>query len=257
MKKVEDQCVAYIDADIWIYRMTSSCEEPINWKGDLWTMHCDMGEVKTLIDNAVVDLTERMEATSVVMCFSGPNNFRKKINPEYKRNRATTRKPMCYVPAIKYCKENYTCLTENTLEADDVIGIHTSQESTHDDTVQRVIVSDDKDLLTVPGWHWDDELSGVFYHNEEVANWYFLKQTLTGDTTDNYKGCPKVGPKTAEKILDLNTNDMSILWEAVKQTFIKAGLTEHDAILNARMARILRHGEYKNRKPILWSPYGN
>jgi len=254
MKESEEQLIAYVDADIWVYRITASCEKPVNWKGDLWTMHCDMAEVKTLIDDAVVDLKERMEADTVVMCFSGPNNFRKKINPQYKFHRATTRKPMCYVPAIEYCKENFSSIIEPTLEADDVIGIHTSQDS---EIVQRVIVSDDKDLLTVPGWHWDDDLSTIFFQPLQTANWYFLKQTLTGDATDNYKGCPKVGPKTAEKILDINTDDMSILWSAVKSTYIKAGLTEHDAIMNARMARILRHGEYENHEPILWSPYDN
>ena len=254
MKKVPDQVIAFVDADIWVYRMTSSCEEPINWKNDLWTMHCDLAQVKTLIDDAVVDLRERMEATSVVLCFSGSNNFRKKLNPEYKFHRATTRKPMCYVPAIDYCKENYSCIIEPTLEADDVIGIHTSKI---DDEVQRVVVSEDKDLLTVPGFHWDDDLSMTYYHTEEMADYQFLTQTLTGDTTDNYKGCPKIGPKSAEKVLDLNTNDFSILWEAVKQTYIKAGLTEDDAIMNARMARILRHGEYVNNKPVLWSPYGS
>jgi len=66
-------------------------------------------------------------------------------------------------------------------------------------------------------------------------------QTLMGDSTDNYKGCPKVGLKTAEKILAENST-----WETVVAAFEKAGLSEEDALENARLARILRDGEYNN-----------
>ena len=56
-----------------------------------------------------------------------------------------------------------------------------------------VIVSGDKDMLTLPGQHWrNDELITV---SEMEANTAFYKQTLVGDTADNYPGCPGIGDK--------------------------------------------------------------
>ena len=39
--------------------------------------------------------------------------------------------------------------------------------------------------------------------NEKEANYFHMLQTLTGDPTDGYKGCPNIGKVTAEKILKI------------------------------------------------------
>ena len=46
-------------------------------------------------------------------------------------------------------------------------------------------------------------------------------------------------------------------WTVILEAYIKAGLTEEDAIRNARLARILRPGEYNSttKEPILWTPH--
>jgi DNA polymerase-1 len=92
-----------------------------------------------------------------------------------------------------------------------------------------------------------------------------MKQTLTGDTTDNYPGCKGVGPKNADLILnplheaslecDPNIH-LTTLWTAVYQTFESKGFTRQDAITQARLARILRHGDYsfKTNEVNLWTP---
>ena len=45
-------------------------------------------------------------------------------------------------------------------------------------------------------------------------------------------------------------------WARVVRTFESRGLTEEDALVQARVARILREGDYDfaERQPILWSP---
>ena len=77
-------------------------------------------------------------------------------------------------------------------------------------------------------------------------------QTLAGDANDGYFGVTRVGLKTAEKIL----NKDGVEWQTVVNTYEKAGITEEDALLNARMAFILRDGYYnKETKEIkLWTP---
>ena len=91
---------------------------------------------------------------------------------------------------------------------------------------------------------------GVFEVTQEQADYNHLLQTLTGDSVDGYSGCPGIGPKRAEKILE--TCD----WDSVVSAYNKAGLEEQDALVQARVARILRWGEYDKRKkePILWNP---
>ena len=81
---------------------------------------------------------------------------------------------------------------------------------------------------------------------------------MVGDSTDNYKGCQGVGPISAGKILDGNTGSVLDMWEIVLESYLKSGQTLEDGIRNARMARILRHGEYNfdNNKIVLWTPQG-
>ena len=82
------------------------------------------------------------------------------------------------------------------LEADDMLGIKATRDK------GCIIVSEDKDLKTIPAKVFnpakDTEPHDI---SEQEADYNFMFQTLTGDKTDNYSGCPSVGPKTAEKIL--------------------------------------------------------
>ena len=118
----------------------------------------------------------------------------------------------------------------------------------------------DKDLRQVPGLHinyqhardngnWEPETV-----TEEAANRFHMFQTLTGDAVDGYKGLPGCGPKGAEKILGDVTGDL--MWSLVLQAYEKAGLTLEDALIQTRVARILRHGDYDyaRKEVILWSP---
>ena len=87
--------------------------------------------------------------------------------------------------------------------------------------------------------------------DNSAADRFHLYQTLVGDQTDNYKGCPGVGPVKAETALGANPT-----WASVVGCYEKAGLTEEDALVQARVARILRHGEYNKMtcEVKLWTP---
>ena len=243
-----------IDADIFVYKATRLSEREINWEGDSWTLHCDMAEVKTIIDDQISSIQEATKADKVMLCFSDKKNYRKEVNPEYKSHRKGGRKPMCFIPALDYCKETYPFKVVKWLEADDVIGILATTPSKD----ERIIVSQDKDLLTIPGKHWDFKEECIFDWDEDKADYKFFYQTLVGDSTDNYKGCQGVGPISAGKILDGNTGSVLDMWEIVLESYLKSGQTLEDGIRNARMARILRHGEYNfdNNKIVLWTPQG-
>jgi DNA polymerase-1 len=116
-----------------------------------------------------------------------------------------------------------------------------------------VIVSEDKDMLGIPGLH----LRGTEFTevSEHQADLNVFSQALIGDTTDNYPGCPGIGKVKAEGILAGRRNEFE-MWCAVLNAFTKAGLTRKDAVTQVRLARILRAGEYDVDRalPILWNP---
>jgi DNA polymerase-1 len=231
-----------IDGDIVAYKATVSAETPINWGDGLWTLHCYEQDVARL-DEQIDKLVNEAPVQDCIVALSDKANYRKELAPYYKANRKTTRKPMLLQWAKEYLQSKYNTVMYRRLEADDVLGILGTANT---DTI---IWSEDKDLRTVPAKHWID--GDVVEISEEEADYNFFTQTLVGDATDNYKGCPSVGYKTAEKILEFGDG-----WGAVVRAFISKGLSEEVALENARLARILRNGEYDTDtgEVKLWTP---
>lgn len=231
-----------IDGDIIAYKAAASAEVATNWGNGQWTLHSFEPDVEVRIEDQIHKLLEA-PVQDCVIAFTDKQNFRKDVAPYYKANRKETRKPMLLGYAKEYMSSQYNTIMYRNLEADDVLGILGTKNR---DTI---IWSEDKDLLTIPAKHW---INGeVVEITEAEANYQFLYQTLIGDSTDNYKGCPTIGPKTANKILSSGCT-----WEAVVEAFKSKGLSEEVALENARLARILRDGEYNTEtgEVYLWQP---
>ena len=231
-----------VDGDIVAYKAATIAETPIDWGEGTWTLHAHEKDVIGSLEEQMSKLIQESGCEKVITCLTGTKNYRKDIAPYYKENRKKQRKPMLLGFAKGYLDSNYNGQVEDVLEADDLLGILGSSSDEY------VIWSADKDLLTIPANHL---LNGVVTPiTEEEADYNFLYQTLVGDTTDNYKGCPTIGDKKARKILD---EDCS--WAAVKKTFAKQNLNEFVALENARLARILRDGEFnfETKQVKLWA----
>ena len=155
---------------------------------------------------------------------------------------------MVYKDLRAYVANTYDVAVMPTLEADDVMGIMATEPKKKN----RVIVTIDKDLGTVPGVHFNpDKDAQVRVITEVEANYAHMMQTLCGDATDGYAGCPGVGPKKAEAILASGCS-----WATVAAAFEKAGISEQEALIQARVARILRHGEFNPQTAEVypWTP---
>ena len=242
-----------IDGDIALYEVTLACEVPIDWGDDVWTLHSDFKEAKQRFDCWVSDMLETTEADKVVIALSGPNNWRKEVLPTYKHNRKNKRKPLVFKELKDYAKDVYRTFEFSNLEADDVLGLLAGNPGLGGIKDEKVIVTIDKDLLTVPGTHYypnkpDD---GIISVSEEQADFNHLMQALCGDAVDGYSGCPGIGPVKARRILEEEAS-----WDRVVAAYSEAGLEEADALVQARVARILRYGEYniKKEKVIKWNP---
>jgi DNA polymerase-1 len=124
----------------------------------------------------------------------------------------------------------------------------------------KIIVSDDKDMKTIPGLLYrQGELIEV---TEADADYWHMYQTLIGDSADGYAGLPGCGPKTAEKILNFKDGEQyctwtgHTAWRVVVEAFEAKGLTADDTLLQARLARILRNSDFDpiTKKVKLWTP---
>ena len=232
-----------IDGDIVLYTSSVATEFACDWGNDNWVLSANLEQSKDMAVRYLEELDADFKPLHMIICLSGPKNFRYGLNPSYKSSRKDTRKPIVY-PALKqWMIDTYRVEIAEGLEADDLLGIlATSMPDT-------IVVSPDKDLQTVPcTLYRQGELKTITL---EEANRFHMYQTLTGDPTDGYPGCPGVGPKTAEKLLSGNPETH---WGAVVQAYEKAGLTEADALMNARMAFILRKDNWINGEVKLWEP---
>lgn len=210
------------------------------------------------ITKLIIDIMQKTKSKDTVIAFSdNENNFRKQINPNYKANRKRVVKPILLKWLRGYLKkENCRVFERPNLEADDVIGIlATSEKIIKGD---KVVWSLDKDFNTIPckfrrASRFGKDTSTII--TEEMADWFFMYQTLIGDSVDGYTGCKDIGEKRAKKLLGkIGEKSLEEMWEIVQTTYEKKGMTKEEALLNARMARILRASDYdfKKKEVILW-----
>lgn len=277
-----------IDADVLAYQAASALETAIEWEAGFWTWHVEFDAVWQRVDDMVADITEKLEADKVILCLTDPaSNFRLDVLPTYKTHRKSTKKPLVLFHLKEWLVENRDGVMVDGLEGDDVMGILATRGKG-----EKIIVSIDKDMKTIPCNYVrtravvnEDgaELVGAFdiqVISEEEAHKFHMLQTLMGDVTDGYSGCPNIGETKARKIVDECLKATSYehvlsrgprkgeveirheltpcdnLWEAVVSHFDAAGLGEDEALRQARVARILQSSDYdfKQKKVILWTP---
>ena len=253
----QKKCRVLLDGDILLYRNCHVVEKLFTWSEDLHTLVSDSREARERMQADVADIVAKVAAAGVnvgrqTLVFSGPNNWRKVLYPEYKANRLASRKPIAFGPVKQWFLENTDSALWDNLEADDAMGILSTNPKN-----LAIIVSADKDMKTIPGLLMNPD-KDVFPVEISVAdaNYHHMVQTLTGDATDHYPGCPGVGPVGAEKILNaVPREDPGAMWAAVVAAYAKAGLDEAAATVQAKLARILRHGDWDFKKGrMLWSP---
>lgn len=179
--------VPILDCDLVCYRVGFACEkdEPIEN-----VLH----SVKLVVANALAPFANKAE-----LYISGKGNFRNDIavTKPYKGNRVDTPKPQYYNEIREYLINVKGAIPTDGIEPDDMQGIRQYELKG-----KGCIVSIDKDMKMIKGWHYNFVKQEAFFVDGLSADRWFFTQLLTGDPTDNIQGIPKVGPKTAEKLLN-------------------------------------------------------
>lgn len=230
---------------MFLYRAAFVSEVEIKWDDDTWTLHSSEQDAQHNFSSSITGLVNKLDKNAeFVLAFSDTENYRYDIFPNYKSNRKNTRKPLGLKDLRAWAIETYDSRVFPRLEADDVCGIIATKDPDY------VAVSGDKDFGTLPITWYNMLKDTMTVVTPEEADKFHLIQTLAGDPTDGYMGVKGIGVKTAQKILDKS----GYTWETVVAQYEKAGLDEDDALVTARLARILRAEDYDGVDIKLWTP---
>lgn len=196
-------------------------------------------------------------------------SFRYLVHPHYK-NQRTRSKPQLMELAEQYLINKFGAESQMGLEGDDLLSIWMTGEHKTDG----VVVSKDKDMLTIPGrvviiphMKSTDNLEVQTISKSDALDNLF-RQVVTGDSVDNYLGAPGVGPKGAETWLeavgdsrwDTLVECYAWAWEnrpRYQDKWVYPEDPKAEALMNFRCARLLRDGDYRQREAVrLWGPEG-
>lgn len=245
--------ILIVDIETPIYRICVRNETAMPINGEI-KYSTNLPELYRQVNKYIEDLVTKLKGTEVICVFGGKNNFRKQVLPEYKANRKAMRKPTGLGQLHKYVKTHYRCIIHPNMEADDSAGILATSE---DRIIKgdRVVISIDKDMKQIPSHLYNSDKDEYSKIPIAAADYYFYQQILIGDTTDNYKGCPGIGPLKANKAITFLGTEKDN-WKSIVKLFNLAGKTEADALVQARCARLLRASDYdfNNKQVILWTP---
>lgn len=178
---------ALIDGDIVAYRCAATAE----------------GQPEDIALYRVEDLMNRImqetNARTHEVYLTGSNNFRYQIYPEYKAHRKDKPRPQHLERAKQYLVEHWGARITDGMEADDALGIASKD-------LESIIASIDKDLLQIPGHHYNFVRQEFIFISPFDGLRNFYSQIITGDGSDNIPGYDgKIRsqvPKFIQKILE-------------------------------------------------------
>lgn len=169
---------------------------------------------------ALLKVIKIISPTNIIVIFDGENGSdRVEINPEYKANRIDytdveeAANPFSQLEDIMKSLESINIKyyeTTKGYEADDVIADYVKM---HSDRMKIFIVSNDTDFLQLVvknvSLYVYRGKNSVIYDEGRVLERYGVESSffvdykaLIGDNSDNLRGVPKVGPKTAAKLIN-------------------------------------------------------
>lgn len=180
---------ALVDGDILVYRIGYTTEQDEEWVA------------AARVDELIFSIMEETQATSsrLFLTSTDHSNYRFAIYPEYKAHRKQP-KPKHYKFIREHLIDRYYAEVVYGEEADDALGYSQDKDG------HTVIASIDKDLLMVPGKHYNFVKKEMYNITPQQGLYNFYWQLLNGDTGDNIPGCPGIGPKSIEKLIH---SDMS------------------------------------------------
>ena len=171
-------------------------------------------EIRTHVKKALDEVQGNNFMADMKIAVKGYGNWRKDYYPAYKANRKELEPDM--KKALKYAHEyivgDHGAIMADGMEADDLVAIWAYEAREAEDAY--VIAGIDKDLLQIPGNHYNFVKQEHQFIDDDLANYKLMIQCMTGDNSDNIPGVKGIGPKKAEKFMGSRSIDRR--WDRVK-----------------------------------------
>ncbi len=255
--------IALIDADLWCYDAAFAAQRK-DEEGEEEIL--PFSYTQNIIDFRLEKVMEVLKCSSYEMYLTGKGNFRieRATTVPYKGNRKKP-KPYHYQNCRNYLEFSYGAEVVDGMEADDMLAIRQTELRT-----DAVIVTRDKDLRMVEGWHyayacgntkekdleWIDHV-GYLKQNPKGKTFgggmkWFFAQCLMGDRTDNIIGVPKCGDVKAFKLLN-ELEDPQEMYNTVLEQYSNA-FTNPEERLNENIDLLWMCRELDDEgRPVRWS----
>ena len=217
-----------------------------------------LDDIDKCLHSVKLTVEEILEGTGCDECtlyLTRGENFRYQVYPEYKAGRLP--KPLLVPKIEEYMQSKWNCVVSEEIEADDALGIDQCTSLRNDE--KTVLVSIDKDLDMIPGWHYNPDKGTMYHMSPDQSMSCFWHQVLTGDSVDNILGCGKrvplvyksgpkegqeytkrvgVGPGEAKETLhDVELKDMR---EVCLNKYLEKGFDEDYFRMNCKLLWVLR-----------------
>lgn len=166
---------------------------------------------------------------------SARKTFRHTLIDSYKANRRDKWSPPLRDAMDEWLIESRGACRFDGYEADDLCGIAGHA------TVNRIIVSNDKDLFQIPGPLYDPQFDKLYFVDSALARYTKYKQWIMGDSSDGYSGIPGIGVKKAEKFLNglnIETKTDEEIQQAIYELYKRHGV-EDSFFINGVLSKIL------------------
>lgn len=191
-----------IDADIVCFRCAAASE---NEPEEVAIQRCD---------SLMYDILQATDATTYTAWLSGGFNERKRIDPSYKANREGKPDPKYRETLKAYLITNWAAKLTDGIEADDALGI----EQCSYEFGASTIASIDKDLMQIPGFHYN--FVKKTYETVSALDGLrsFYRGLIIGDIADNIVGIRGLGPVKAARIVNQHEDEID-MFEAVQDVY--------------------------------------
>ena len=205
--------IALLDGDIIGYRCSSSCS-PTKAKPYEEGLDVALYRVDDLMERILVET----DAKDYRLWIGGDTNYRYDIDPEYKANRKDLIRPQWLQECREYLVTKWKASITDGNETDDELGIHQSDNT--------IICTIDKDLLQVPGEHYNFVKKERLTVTQADGNYNFMCQFLMGDKSDNIMGFDGKARVTIPKFLQhhfdwlfLHKHDYTAMLNYIKELY--------------------------------------
>jgi len=216
-----------------------------------------LANVKNQLEQITADVADGFDVdpkrVHLLVMLSGPDNFRYEhatLRP-YKGGRDPDHKPVHGPAILDYLDRKHDTMYSVNEEADDMMG-YLQVNALHRGEMS-CIATIDKDLDMIPGPHFNFNTNRFYYVEPDDGDRFFYYQLITGDSTDNIGGVPRMGPKKAEEFRQKwQKEDASVrrMYEDVLELYVQHyGPNAEEVLLeNARLLWIRRAPDE------LWTP---